>query len=451
MSRVHSLRRRLTLALLLAFLIGLGAAGYFVEKEGQQEREALKISELRSEACALLASLDLAGRPALTRTASADPSRVADPRFVYTLYDSFRQPVLLSAGLDQPLPFRELAGPETCSLLRLPSPDARMALVARAVDGNTLVVAHRGLDQGTMVDIYLHEAYEVLFVFVPFALAAVALIWLIGMWSLRPLSRASREAAAIGPANTSGRVGTEGLPNEVRPLVDAANGAFERLDRAYIAQRRFTADAAHELRTPLAVLNLRMQRARIDAVLDWPAMERDLAHMNRVVGQLMDLARKEDPARAEEAAELTEINLSRVVREAAAVVLPLAEEHGRPLEVEAPAVVSIRGRADDLRDAVRNLLDNALAHGGGPVRARVSQEVGGGSARAIVEVIDEGPGIAESLKDTLFDRFRKAVPTSPGAGLGLAIVRHIVRAHGGEVSVRPGPGCTMQISLPAQG
>jgi signal transduction histidine kinase len=302
------------------------------------------------------------------------------------------------------------------------------------------------------VGIFLEEAIDWLLVFVPLAAASFALVWLIGRWSLRPLARASREAAAIGPANPSGRVHADELPREILPLVDAVNGALERLDRAYAAQKRLTADAAHELRTPLAVLGLRLQRAKLDAAVDWPAMERDLAQMKRLVDQLMDLARMEDPARLADPAALGRVNLARVAREAAAMVLPLAEERGRPLAVEAAAVVSLPGRPDELRDAVRNLLENALVHGGGAVRVRVREEPGGGAGRrAVVEVSDEGPGIAEGLREAVFERFRKAAPASPGAGLGLAIVRQVARAHGGEARVRSGPGCRVEIALPVPG
>ena len=317
-----------------------------------------------------------------------------------------------------------------------------------------------------LVGIFLDEARDWLLVFVPLAMASFALVWLIGWWSLRPLARASREAAAIGPANPSGRLYTDELPREIRPLVDAVNGALERLDQAhaaqrqlierldhaYAAQRRLTADAAHELRTPLAVLSLRLQRAKLDAAADWPAVERDLAQMSRLVGQLLELARVEDPARLEDPAGLGPVNLARLAREAAAMVLPLAEEKGRPLEVEAAAVVSLPGRPDELRGAVRNLLENALVHGEGAVRVSVREEPGDGTdRRAVVEVADQGPGIAEELRDEVFERFRKAAPASPGAGLGLAIVRQVARAHGGEVHVRPGPGCRVEISLPMPG
>jgi two-component system, OmpR family, sensor histidine kinase TctE len=318
---------------------------------------------------------------------------------------------------------------------------------------------------GALGGIVLDEARDWLLVFVPLAVASFALVWLIGWWSLRPLARASREAAAVGPANPSGRVFVGTLPREIRPLVDAVNGALERLDHAhaaqrelierldhaYAAQRRLTTDAAHELRTPLAVLSLRLQRAKL-AAADRPAVERDLAQMSRLVGQLMELARVEDPARLEDQAGLGPVNLARVAREAAAMVLPLAEEKGRPLEVEAAAVVSLPGRPDELRGALCNLMENALVHGEGAVRVSVREEPGGDAGRrVVVEVADQGPGIAEELREEVFERFRKAAPASPGAGLGLAIVRQVVAAHGGEVRVRPGPGCRVEISLPAPG
>jgi two-component system sensor histidine kinase QseC len=160
----------------------------------------------------------------------------------------------------------------------------------------------------------------------------------------------------------------------------------------------------------------------------------------------------EDPARLEDRAGPGPVNLARVAREAAAAVLPLAEERGRPLEVEAPAAVSLSGRPDELRGAVCNLLENALVHGEGAIRVSVREELGGGAGRrAVVEVSDEGPGIAEGLREEVFARFRKAAPASPGAGLGLAIVRQVARAHGGEARVRPGPGCRVEISLPVPG
>lgn len=300
--------------------------------------------------------------------------------------------------------------------------------------------------------VLLQEPYQDISVLLPFGLGAVALIWLVSGWSLRHLAVASREAAVVGPANPGARISTRKLPGEVRPLVDAVNGALDRLAEAYAAEQRFVADAAHELRTPLAVLSLRLQRAKLDGDLDWRAIERDLAQVNCLAGQLLDLARKEHARQAGAAAGQPAANLSRLAREAAAAVVPLVEETGRALDVELPASLPVRGRPDDLRDMVRNLLDNALVHGQGTIR--LAGQVGvarDGRQEAWITVSDEGPGVPAGLSEAVFERFRKGDPESTGHGLGLAIVREIARGHGGTVEFLPGPGCRVWVMLPAVG
>lgn len=294
------------------------------------------------------------------------------------------------------------------------------------------------------------EPYQDFTVLLPFAVGGIALIWLVSGWSLRHLASASREAAVVGPANPGGRISTKGLPREVRPLVDAVNGALDRLAQAYEAEQRFVADAAHEIRTPLAVLSLRLQRARLDGLLDWPAIDRDMEQVNRLVSQLLDLARKEHVSQKSVANGSSVVNLSRVAREAAAAVILLVEETGRTLEVMLPPSLPVRGRAADLRDMLRNLLDNALVHGQGTIRlaGRIATDQEG-NQQAWITISDEGVGVPVELGEKMFDRFRKNRPNSPGHGLGLAIVREIVRGHGGVVGFMPGPTCRVQFVLPA--
>ncbi len=274
-----------------------------------------------------------------------------------------------------------------------------------------------------------------------FSLAVLVLIWGVSQWSLRPLSRASAEAAQAGPRNPGLRVTSVRLPTEVRPLVDAVNGALDRMEAAYEAERRFTADAAHELRTPLSVLSLRLQRARLEGKLDWEAVEGDVQQMSRLVSQLLDLARKEQAGRDESAPS---VNLSRVVREAAAMIAPLAERAGRGLRVDLPDSLAVRGRAGDLRDAVMNLMDNALVHGHGTIEVRGMCKDG----RCLVEVRDEGAGVPPELREAIFGRFRKAQPNSPGTGLGLAIVREVAESHQGRAMFLPEACCAVRLELP---
>jgi two-component system, OmpR family, sensor histidine kinase TctE len=168
--------------------------------------------------------------------------------------------------------------------------------------------------------------------------------------------------------------------------------------------------------------------------------------MARLVDQLLDLARKEALAREQHTQALPVINLSRVVREAAATVLPLMEAAGRELEIDVPDSVQVRGNSDDLRDLVRNLLENAVLHGRGKVSARITAPEKASGA-VTLEVTDEGPGVPPGQEEAVFQRFRRLNVDAPGSGLGLAIVRHVARSHGGEAIFKPGAGRVV-VSLP---
>lgn len=301
----------------------------------------------------------------------------------------------------------------------------------------------------------LREPYQDITVLVAFSVAMLLLIWVVSGWSLAPLRRASQQAAAVGPSNPQARISSQGLPSEIRPLVRAFNGALTRLGDAYAQEQRFTADAAHGLRTPLAALDLRLQRARVEGRID-AAVDGELGQLKRLVGQLLDLARKEQAGAVADCADQARVNLSRAAREAAATVTLLAEAAGRVLVVDLPQSLLVLGRADDLRDMVRNLLDNALTHGAGVIRLsgrlepprRVSL-LAGPAAEALIEVSDEGAGVSEPLALSVFERFRKGRASSPGSGLGLAIVSEVVRSHGGSVGFAPGRVCRVQVRLPA--
>lgn len=290
------------------------------------------------------------------------------------------------------------------------------------------------------------EPYQDASMLVTFSLAAILLIWLVSVWSLRNLDDAARQAAAVGPGNPSARISTGILPDEIRPLAVAANGALARLAEAYANERRFTADAAHELRTPLSILNLRLQQARQGEALDWPAIERDLGQMNRLVGQLLDLARKEHARLAFPIADAPVVNLARILRETAASVLPLAEAEGRTISVDLPDSLPVRGRAHDLRDLFCNLLDNAIIHGSGVIG--IAGTIAETTGRVTITVDDEGIGIVGNAAESLFERFRKGRQDTTGSGLGLAIAREVADAHCGTIRFVPADGCRVQVDLP---
>ena len=302
-------------------------------------------------------------------------------------------------------------------------------------------------DTGLFLPFLLQEPYQDLLLLIPLGLLAVALIWVVSGWSLHPVRQASRSAATVGPDNPTARLAVQGLPSEIRPLAEAFNDTLDRLSEAYVSERRFLSDAAHGLRTPLAVLSLRLQRAK-DGVVDWEAIERDVVGMSRMTTQLLDLARKDHLARTGDKAELCSVDLARLVREVAAAAFPLVEALRRDIRVEAPDRLLVPGRADDLRDLIRNLLDNALLHGQGTVSLYCGEEDCAGAKHAIISVEDEGAGVPTGFEATVFDRFRKVDPISTGHGLGLAIVRETVHDHDGRVGIRPGPGCRVLVELP---
>jgi two-component system sensor histidine kinase QseC len=451
--RRFSLKYRLAASLFVVSAIGIALAAYFAYREVYATDEAIAERTLQGQAKEFLDSLSFDPKTGAVKLALStdwmDVYSQPDSTYSYTLYDASGNVQALSPNLKMPLQSSEVPADEDYGALEFRGPDAQMVMAAQAPKGGMLVVARKQVNSEALAESMLEESVEPMYILIPSGLVALATIWLVGGWSLRPLERASREASEVGPANPTARVSTDGLPNEVLPLVAAVNGALNRLSQAYEAERRLTADAAHELRTPLAVLDLRLQRAQLEGGgIDWAAVRRDFEHLHRVVAQLLDLARMESAIHA--LPEPQPVNLPRIVREATAMVLPLADDAGREIELatDADVPISIMGHAADLRNMVRNLLDNALSHGRGKITVRLMKPArADGDDPVVLQVQDEGNGVPEDLCDTVFDRFRKGKASSTGAGLGLAIVRHVARAHGGLARVHPAQRNCIEVVL----
>ncbi|MEX3010461.1 sensor histidine kinase [Hoeflea sp. TYP-13] len=452
MRRGFSLRRRLTFSMLLVFFLGLGASATYFYFDVRSTQENLRERTLQGQARDLLQGMHLNQARKIElfeRPEWLEAYSDANTDYAYTLYDGSGLPVTSSVNLKTPLPFLELSDQDQYGTVQFTGIGAsqRALLAARAPASHILIVARTRADPSLLAEsVLLEEDYQQFLVFLPFVMVSILVMWLISSRSLQPLRRASGEAALAGPSNPSARIGTAGLPGEVLPLVEAVNKALDRLAQAYLAEQRLTANVAHELRTPLSVLSLHLQRYR-NGDAEWQEIERDVAHLTRIVGQVLNLARKEDASRSPNS-DLRSVNFARVVREAAAQVLPLVDAAGRTLDVIAPKIVAVHGQGDDLRDLVVNLLDNALTHGQGTICLTLSPGSGADGSGATLEVHDEGEGIPEKLREEVFNRFRKGTPNSPGAGLGLTIVRQIARNRGGEARVLPGSGSTVHVILP---
>ncbi|MDR0578139.1 MAG: HAMP domain-containing protein [Candidatus Accumulibacter sp.] len=258
------------------------------------------------------------------------------------------------------------------------------------------------------------------------------LIWCLVGWGLRPLDRLARSVRTRTPDRLD-PLPAEEAPEEVKPLADSLNDLLERLKTALDAQRAFVADAAHELRTPLAALQLQAQlveRAQSDAERRAALgdMKEGLRRAAHGVRQLLTLARQE-PGAAE--ARFAPVRLAWLARESVAGHSALAAARRIDLGVshsEEDAVIS--GDADALKILLDNLIANALRHA--PEGGRIDVACGTRDGAAYCEVADDGPGIPPEERERVFDRFYRRDCES-GAGLGLAIVRTIARRHGATV------------------
>jgi two-component system OmpR family sensor kinase len=268
----------------------------------------------------------------------------------------------------------------------------------------------------------------------PLALMApllmLAVAWVIRR-SLAPVQRMRRQVASRAADDLS-PLETQGLPDEVRPLVQELNLLFDRVQRAFEAQKSFVADAAHELRSPLTALKLQahaLGRAGDEATRD-AAVQRLNQGIDRAIAlveQMLVLARQE--AQAGQGQPAQPVDLQALVRDGITAVLPQAQARGIDLGVLEGDPVVVPGHPDSLAVLLRNLLDNAIKYSPAQGQVDVGLHQQGSVASLVVE--DSGPGIPEAERTRVLDRFYR-VPDAParGSGLGLAIVKTIADQHG---------------------
>jgi len=267
-------------------------------------------------------------------------------------------------------------------------------------------------------------------------------------WMLHRLKQPLRDLAtqvnAIPGPDPRKRLDEALVPAELLTLVRALNNSLTRIEAAHAEQRAFVADAAHELRTPLAVL-----QAHLDLMADRgtaQALGRDLAVMERMVNQLLTIAELEDAALKPN----TTIDLAAVVTDLAGMLRPLAELRSVRLELEGTErAIPILAEEESLSHAIVNLIENAIGHA--PPGTAVTVAVKSG---VYIEVSDAGSGVPEHERKLVFRRFwrsrRRLDRRRSGAGLGLAIVARAAEIHGGAVSVHDAPegGALFRFSLP---
>lgn len=283
----------------------------------------------------------------------------------------------------------------------------------------------RGERLALFAPVFLQEAYH--HVIVPVA-PVTLLVLLLNVYIVRrmlaPLSASAAEVDELDPARMDKRLSVPETPREVRALVLAINRALDRLQDAMRTLESFTADAAHEMRTPLSILKL-----RIDALDPGPIKDRlreDVAAMTRLVNQMLDLAQ----ADTLDAQMNQSVDLSALARDVVERMLPMAVARGCDVQLIDRGGGSIQGHAEALARVLVNLIDNAIAHS--PRDGSVDVVVGPGRR---IEVRDRGPGFSPGAAEQLFQRFwRGPSPGHAGAGLGLAIAQSILSRHGAAIA-----------------
>jgi len=240
---------------------------------------------------------------------------------------------------------------------------------------------------------------------------------------LKGVVATAEHAESIDVHERTTRLPLANVASEIRPLVNAVNRAFDRLNEGYDRQERFLADAAHELRTPITTLQIHLEGLPNDP-LKVKLMQAS-ARLATLAEQLLDLQRLDHVVPQEQP-----VDLKALCERVAADIAPLAIQNRCTLSVDAPQPLTVRGDAPSLERALTNLIQNAIEHGGQGCDIEVRL-----CAPSCIEVLDSGPGIPEADRERVVAPFHRLVPRGRGAGLGLHLVAEVARLHRGQLTI----------------
>lgn len=435
MPRFHSIMMRIIFLHAVALLVTAILLPLALYWSLDADVERLQQGAMREQAVRLARYLKVspAGTWTIELPASLrDQYSQAYGRYSYVVLDGSMNVVLSSRSEHSPLyPISDASAPITFfeTPVQRGSRTTLGATLKHSIDNKTVWIqvaedlSHRDVLLDEVVANYFHR---VRWITIPTLLLLLAIDIAIFRRAMRPLLHASEQARGISPMRIDVRLPINDIPNEILPLVVAVNHALDRLERGFRAQREFAADAAHELRTPLAVLRTRIETLPDREVAQ--ALSEDVAGMTRVVNQLLDAAELETIS----IYPIENVDLRGVCVDIASFIAPLAISRGKRVAVigtEDPVI--IQGNAEMLRRAVRNLVENALNHTseGSTVEIMVT-------ADGLVSVLDRGPGVPAEEREIIFERFWRRDRRIGAAGLGLSIVKRIVQAHGGTIKVK---------------
>jgi two-component system sensor histidine kinase TctE len=283
-------------------------------------------------------------------------------------------------------------------------------------------------------------------------LLAVALACIGLTFELRPLLKVKEEVMDRDPMQLE-PLRVERLHTELRPIVDAINQCIARLGLQVAAQRRFIADAAHQLRTPLTVLETQLQYARQHREME-PSLTEALAAMQRSNRSMVGLTNKLLLLAQAEAADYTQlakqkVDLAAIAQGVVEDLALVAQKRGIDLGAELADAACVIGHEGLLAALVFNVTENAVRYtqAGGHVTVAVTRD----AQRVTLTVTDDGPGIPAEARSRVFEPFYRASADTEGTGLGLAIAREIVQAHRGDIAIRArdasGRGVVLSVEL----
>jgi signal transduction histidine kinase len=454
MKRLRYLASRSLAARLTRRMLAIVAASFLLlfailEVQYLFERDSLRDRALAAQAADLAAhtSIGADGRPRIDLPDALEEGYSRpDRQYVYLILDAESRVLAGSHDIGAPLAPVPAAGEDPYfSQIHFSGRGSYYGITVRLAGAQPplyLQVAqgsvHPDVLADSLVEEFLEQSWTFLLVLV-LGIVAVT-VWTVRQ-SLAPVRRLSFLARNIGPASLDRRLPEEDIPSEIVPLVQAVNGSLQRIEAGYRREREFTANAAHELRTPLAVLKANIETlASLDEV---PQLIEELGDIERLVSQLLRLAQVDNLAlRPGEEADLHGVALA-----VAQQLGPAALAAGKSIELTGEGgSVPVRGNGDFLALALRNLVENALAHT--PRGSSVEIRVG---ADASLAVVDSGPGVAPADASRIFDRFVRVKPGAyNGAGLGLSIAQRIAAVHGGGIDVgrEPDRGAVFTLRLP---
>lgn len=447
MSRLP-IRVRLTAAFALAMVLVLAAAGLFVYVRLKDDLDESLDAALGARAAAVAGSGD----------ASAGAPEEADEGFAQVLSGT-GEVLETEGGTGDPV----LTGAERVSAAAgarlileraVPGLEGTVRILAGPASDNTVFAVGQSLDDRNET---LSGVVASFAIGGPIAVLLASLVgYLLATAGLRPVEAMRRRAGEVSLTHEDERLPLPAAHDEVRRLGETLNEMLDRLRRSFDRERRFVADASHELRTPVAVIKAELEAALRAGGHDAQVREALVAaleecdHLAQLAEDLLVVARAAEgelPVRREA------IEVKPLLEGVRARFGDRAREHGRNVRVDGGDGLLVEGDDLRLRQALGNLVDNALRHGTGDVvlRARRSEADGG----VELEVADEGAGFDPDLADRAFERFARgdAARTRGGTGLGLAIVRAIAEAHGGraEIVTDGHPGAAVRLWLPAAG